>query len=120
MTSDMPSSEIVSIVRFISFMTVIAIASDVGIATQTTIALRHERRKKIIAMPVSKIASSSVRTTICDLLLGEVRLHVDDLELNLRELPLELRQRAQARRSRNRLRLRATSFESARTARACR
>ena len=64
MTSDMPSSEIVSIVRCISFITVIAIASEVGIEMQTTIALRHERRKKIIAMPVSRIASISVRVTM--------------------------------------------------------
>ena len=42
----------------------IAIASDVGIETQTTIALRHERRKNTIAMPVKRIAIISVRVTI--------------------------------------------------------
>ena len=63
-TSDMPSSEIVSIVRCIAFITVIAIAKEVGIETQTTIALRHDRRKKIMAMPVRRIASMSVRVTM--------------------------------------------------------
>ena len=60
----MPSSEIVSIVRCIAFMTVMAIAKDVGIETQTTIALRHDRRKKIMAMPVRRIASIRVRVTM--------------------------------------------------------
>ena len=76
-------------------MTVIAIASEVGIETQTTIALRHERRKKIIAMPVSRIACISVRMTMIDLLLGELRLDVDDPEADLREVPLDLRQRCE-------------------------
>ena len=63
-TSDMPSSESVSSVRPISFITVIAIASESGIEMQTTMALRHERRKNTIANPVSSMASASVRTTM--------------------------------------------------------
>jgi hypothetical protein len=63
MTSDMPSSEIVSIVRPISFIAVSAMASEVGIAMQTTIALRHERRKNTIARPVRTMPSISVRVT---------------------------------------------------------
>jgi tRNA(Ser,Leu) C12 N-acetylase TAN1 len=62
-TSDIPSSEIVSSVKLKQLHHEIAIASEVGIETQTTIALRHERRKNTIAMPVSTIASSSVRVT---------------------------------------------------------
>ena len=48
-------------------MTVIAIASEVGIEMQTTIALRHERRKKTIAMPVSRspARASCVTISIC-------------------------------------------------------
>ena len=63
-TSDMPSNEIVSIVRCITFIAVIAIASEVGIEMQTTIALRHDRKKKSIAMQVQRIARESVRTTM--------------------------------------------------------
>ena len=63
MTRDMPSSDIVSSVKPRSFMTDMAIASEVGIDTHTTIALRQERRKNTIAMPVSKIASMIVRVT---------------------------------------------------------
>ena len=84
-----------SIVRCISFMAVIAIASEVGIETQTTTALRHERRKKTIAMPVSRIASISVRLTMLDLLFGELRLNVDDAEADLGEATLDLRKRVE-------------------------
>ncbi len=38
-------------------------ASEVGIEMQTTIALRHERKKKTIASPVSRMAIISVRVT---------------------------------------------------------
>ncbi len=62
-TSDMPSSEIVSIVRWSSFIAVTAMANDVGIEMQTTIALRHDRRKNTIASPVSRMAIISVRVT---------------------------------------------------------
>ena len=64
MTSDMPSIETVSSVMFIARITVSAIASDVGMEMQTTSALRHERRKKSIAIAVRKIASSSVFVTM--------------------------------------------------------
>ena len=64
MTSDMPISEIVSSVNPKTFITVSAIPSEVGIETQTTIALRHDRKKNTIAIAVRKIAMSSVRVTI--------------------------------------------------------
>ena len=63
MTSDIPKSEIVSSVKPSSFIAESAIARDVGIETQTTNALRHERRKKTIAIAVSNTASISVRVT---------------------------------------------------------
>ena len=64
MTSDMPSSEIVSIVMCMSRIAVIAIASEVGIEMQTTMAFRHDRRKNSIAIPVRRMARISVRVTI--------------------------------------------------------
>ena len=94
-TSDIPKSEIVSSVRPISFMTVMAIASDVGIETQTTIALRHERRKKTIAMPVKQNRHIKVLVDDFDLLIGELRLDVDDVKLISGKLPLDLRKRVQ-------------------------
>jgi hypothetical protein len=62
-TSVIPSSEIVSSVMFIIFMRNIAIESEVGIATQTTTAFRHERRKKIITSAVRPIPSARVLMT---------------------------------------------------------
>ncbi len=64
MTSVIPSSEIVSIVRPMIFIAESAIASDVGIAMQTTIALRHERKKNSIAIAVRNIPSRIVRVTL--------------------------------------------------------
>ena len=62
-TSVIPSSEIVSSVMFISFMTASATQSDAGIAIRTTIALRHDPRKNSITTPVSAIPSSRVLMT---------------------------------------------------------
>ena len=44
-------------------MTVSVIANDVGIAMHTTIALRHEWRKKTMTSAVRNTPSSSVRST---------------------------------------------------------
>ncbi len=53
-------SETVSIVKFSSRIANNVTKSDVGIATITTSALRHERRKNSIAMPVNATPSSRV------------------------------------------------------------
>ena len=63
MISVIASSETVSIVKLKSFIAASVTHSDVGIAISTTIALRHERRKKSIAIAVIMIASISVRKT---------------------------------------------------------
>ena len=63
-TRVIPSSEIVSIVRPISFMTNKATHSDAGIATRTTIMLRHEPRKKSMTIPVRMMPSVRVRMTL--------------------------------------------------------
>ena len=60
MISVIASSETVSIVNPTTFITKNVTRSDVGIATITTSALRHECKKKNIAMPVKTIASISV------------------------------------------------------------
>ena len=63
MISVIASSEIVSMVKFASFMIVNATSSDDGIAISTTTELRHERRKKSITMPVNVMPSASGRHT---------------------------------------------------------
>jgi len=64
MISVMASSETVSMVKLTSFITNSVTKSEVGIAIITTIALRQERRKNSIAMPVKQIPSSSVCMTL--------------------------------------------------------
>ena len=86
MTSVIPSSEIVSSVSPSIFMTKIATPSDAGIAISTTIALRHERRKNSITIPVSATPSSSVRMTPSSCCSAVPRLDVDDVEVDLGEL----------------------------------
>ncbi len=83
MISVIASSETVSIVKFSSLITNSVTNSDVGIATITTSALRHERRKNSIAMPVNATPSSSVCTTLEQLLLGEIGLDVEHAELHV-------------------------------------
>ena len=63
MISVIASSETVSSVKCARRIAASVTKSDAGIATMTTIALRHERKKKSITMPVKMIASISVRTT---------------------------------------------------------
>ena len=60
MISVIASSETVSIVKFTSFIAASVTQSEAGIAMSTTIALRHERRKKSITIAVITIASISV------------------------------------------------------------
>ena len=111
MTSDIPSSEIVSIVRFISFIAVTAIASEVGIETQTTIALRHERRKNTIARPVEEDRlEERPHDDVGSAAAVKLRLDVDDVKVDVGELALDLRKRPQIRRSTRRLRWRPTPF----------
>ena len=63
MISVIASSETVSSVKCAKRIANSVTRSDAGMAIITTIALRHERRKNSITMPVKMIASKSVRTT---------------------------------------------------------
>ncbi len=63
MISVIASSETVSSVKWAKRIAASVTSSEAGIAIMTTIALRHERRKNSITMPVKTIASISVRTT---------------------------------------------------------
>ncbi len=60
MHSVIASSEIVSIVKFARRITKSVVSKDVGIAIITTIALRHERRKNSITIPVKMMPSAIV------------------------------------------------------------
>ena len=72
-------------------------SSEVGIAIITTTALRHERRKNSMTMPVKTIASTSVRNDARELLLRVGRLDVQDGELDVGILRCELRAARAAR-----------------------
>ena len=63
MTSVIAISEIVSSVRFMIFIANNVTPSDVGIATMTTTALRHDFKKNNITTPVRMIPSTSVCST---------------------------------------------------------
>ena len=63
MISVIASSETVSRVKFARRIAANVTSSEAGIAIITTIALRHERRKNSITMPVKTTASISVRIT---------------------------------------------------------
>ena len=63
MISVIASSDTVSSVKCASFIADSVTSSEDGIAIITTTALRHERRKKSITIPVKMIASIKVRTT---------------------------------------------------------
>src|SRR5471030_74687 len=56
-------SDTVSSVKCASFIAPRVTSSDDGIAIITTIALRHERKKKSMTMPVSTMAHTSVQPT---------------------------------------------------------
>jgi hypothetical protein len=96
MISVIASSETVSSVKCARRIAASVTSSDEGIAIITTIALRHERRKKSITMPVKMIASISVRTTpVVELLLGVRRLHVEHGELHVGIGAAQTRQRGE-------------------------
>ena len=63
MISVIASSDTVSSVKCAIFIAPSVTSSDDGIAIITTIALRHERKKNSITIPVKTIASISVRVT---------------------------------------------------------
>ena len=63
MISVIANSETVSSVKCASRIAASVTSSEAGIAIITTIALRHERRKNSITMPVKITASTSVRIT---------------------------------------------------------
>ena len=96
MISVIASSETVSSVKFSSFIAASVTSSEAGIAIITTIALRHDRRKKSITMPVMAMASTKRANDAGELLLRIGRLDVLHRELHVRKLSLKFRQLAQA------------------------
>ena len=93
MISVIASSETVSIVKFTSFITNSVTHNDVGIAIITTSALRQERRKNSIAMPVNTMPSSSVYTTLSSWFTVKSAWTLSTRNCDVGELRFDARQR---------------------------